>query len=77
MSKKQINDYLNKLSIAEKIFDPIFRIEYPYSYVENHILYFSKVPIIRPSLEDEYKYKKVNVNELLGGKNVFTSKTKI
>ena len=69
-------------SLRDLIFDPTLYTEYPYFYQKYNedgtkTFIFSKTPILEPALEDEEKYKKVNVNEILGGKNVFASKTKV
>lgn len=49
-------------SIRDLIFNPILYKEYPYHYVKENKIIFSKLPILEPSLEEEIKYKQLKSN---------------
>lgn len=49
-------------SIRDLIFNPILYKEYPYHYVKENKIIFSKLPILEPSLEEEIKYKQLKDN---------------
>ncbi len=54
---------LENQSLRDLIFNPLLYSEYPYRYEDKNedgttTITFSKVPILKPSLEDEINYKK-------------------
>ena len=46
-------------SLRDLIFNPMLYVEYPYYYVEENKIIFSKVPVLKPSLAEEFKYEQI------------------